>query len=128
MAEKGTQNPTTGTETDISKAQSAQQPPAQARQDTGEDRGEFETRQEAGAELTGDQAATGQADTGAAPDEGLQGETTTRQRTDIEGGSLAANETGQVESGFFGAEGEQDTSAELIEEEDEDADFRGDGE
>ena len=131
MAEKGTQNPTTGTETDISKAQAAQQPPAQAQQqqpEKGEQRGQFETGQQAGAELSGDQAATGQEQSGAGPDEGLQGDTTTQQRTDVEGGSLAGNQTGEAESGFVGAEGQQDTSAELVEDEDEDSEFKSDGE
>lgn len=123
MAEKGTQNPTTGTESDISKAQSQQQPLQQASQDLGEpgqEPGQFETGQQAGAEQTGDQAATGQAQTGAGPDEGLQRDTRTQQRTDIEGGSLASQASSEGQSGFVGAHGEQDTSSDLIEEEDED--------
>ena len=125
MAEKDTQNPTTGTESDISKAQSQQQPPDQARQqgETGERQGQFETGQQAGAEQSGDQAATGQAQAGAGPDEGLQGDTLAQQRTDVEGGTLASEETGEAESGFVGSEGQQDTSSKLV----EDQDFEKDG-
>ena len=119
MAEKGTQHPTTGTESDISKAQSQQQPPNQASQQPGE------TGRQDNEELTGDQAATGQAQTGAGPDEGLQGDTLAQQRTDIEGGSLASQASGEAGSGFVGAQGQQDSSSELIDEEDED--FAKDG-
>lgn len=122
MANEQDKNPTTGTESDISKAQSQQQPPQQARQQP--ETGPSETAGE-GAELSGDQAATGQAQTGAGPDEGLQGETTTQQRTDIEGGSLASEASGETQAGFVGAQGQQDSSGELIEEEDED--FAKDG-
>lgn len=115
MANEQDKNPTTGTEADISKAQSQQQPPQQASQPS-------ETAQE-GAELSGDQAATGQTQTGqapdAGPDEGLQGETTTQQRTDIEGASLQS-EKGEAESAFVGSKAEEDTSEELVERRDED--------
>lgn len=119
MAEKETQNPTTGTESDISKSQFQQQPPNQARQDqpTGEQRGQFESGQQSGSELSGDQAATGQAQSGA--DEGLQGDTLAQQRTDVEGSSLQS-ESGEADSGFVGSQGQQDTSSELIDEEDQD--------
>ena len=119
MAEKGTQNPTTGTETDISKAQSQQQPPNQASQqqrETGEQSGQFETGQQGQREFAQDQQA-------GAADEGLQGDTLAEQRTDIEGASLQSPETGEAESGFVGAEGEQDTSSELV----EDQEFKKDG-
>ncbi|HET9334813.1 MAG TPA: hypothetical protein VFO12_00225 [Sphingomicrobium sp.] len=128
MANEQDKNPTTGSESDISKAQSQQQPPQQSRQDLGESgqqAGQFETGQQAGSERTGDQAATGQAQSGAGPDEALQGETATQQRTDIEGGSLASDASGEAQSGFVGAQGQQDSSSELIEEEDED--FAKDG-
>lgn len=118
MAEKGTQPPTTGSESDISKAQSQQQPPNQARQqqgETGERQGQFETGQQGQRELAQDQED--------APDEGLQGDTLTQQRTDIEGASLQSPEEGEAESGFVGAEGERDTSSELV----EDQDFEKDG-
>lgn len=122
MADERNQNPTTGSESDISKAQSQQQPPNQARQQEGE-RGQqsdqFETGQQDNAELTGDQAATGQAQPGSGPDEGLQGDTLAQQRTDIEGGSLGSQEGGEAESGFVGSKGRQDSSSELVNEEDE---------
>ena len=106
MANEQDNNPTTGTESDVSKAQSQQQPPQQAKQppETGEQRGEPET---------------GQSEAGQ-PDEGLQGETATQQRTDVEGASLTSETKGEAESGFVGAEGQQDSSSELIKQEDED--------
>lgn len=126
MANEQDKNPTTGAQSDISKAQSQQQPPNQASQgqETGDQRGQFETGRRAGSEQTGDQAATGEAQTSANPDEGLQGETATQQRTDIEGGSLGSA-SGEPGSGFVGAQGQQDRSSELIQEEDED--FAKDG-
>lgn len=132
MANEQDKNPTTGTQSDISKAQSQQQPPNQASQqqsETGQQSGQFETSQQGGAPQTGDQAATGQAQSGqapgSAPDEGLQRDTLTQQRSDIEGGSLASQASGEAGSSFVGAEGQQDTSSELIEDEDED--FAQDG-
>jgi hypothetical protein len=112
------QNPTTGSESDISKAQSPQQPQGQTQREKGEQAGQFET---------GQQEQFGQDLGGAAPDEGLQGETLSQQRTDIEGASGADQERGEAESGFVGAEGQQDTSSELIEEEDEDFEKDGQG-
>lgn len=129
MANEQDKNPTTGAESDISKAQSQQQPPNQASQqqqpETGQQSGQFETAQQGGAEQTGDQAATGQAQSGSSPDQSLQSDTLTQQRTDIEGGSLGSQASGEGQSGFVGAEGQQDTSSELIEDEDED--FARDG-
>jgi hypothetical protein len=108
MANEQDNNPTTGTESDISKSQSQQQPLDRASQkETGEERGQFET----------DEEKAGQP-------EGSQGETATKQRTDIEGASLEA-EKGEAESGFVGAEGQQDTSSELVQDKDEDEDEEG---
>lgn len=111
LFEKGTmmgneqdKNPTTGQESDISKSQATRQPtdeqgkPSEFDQDT----------------------APGQ------PDEGLQGETATEQRSDIEGTSQQP-EKGEAESGFVGSQGEQDTSSELVDEDDKDL-AKGDGE
>jgi hypothetical protein len=119
MPDQDKQNPTTGSESDISKSQSQQQPPNQASQqsETGERQGQFETGQQGQSELTGDQAATGQAQ-GSSPDAGLQGDTLTQQRTDIEGGSLQPSETSEEEGGFVGSEGRQDTSSKLVEDQD----------
>ena len=119
------QNPTTGSESDISKAQSQQQPPQQAsqRSETGQQSGQFETGQQGGSELTGDQAATGQSQSGTLPDDGSQGDTLAQQRTDIEGGSLGSQQSGQAASGFVGSESDSDTSSELV----EDQDFSRDG-
>ena len=114
MPDQDKQNPTTGTESDISKAQSQQQPPSQASQqrpETGQQAGQFETGQQG-------HQQSGQDRPGAAPDESLQGETLAQQRTDIEGASRQSPEKGEAESGFVGAEGEQDTSSELVEDQD----------
>ena len=126
MPDQDKQNPTAGSETDISKAQSQQQPPNQASQgqETGAQSGQFETGSQSGAERTGDQAQTGQAQSGFGADEGLQGDTLAQQRTDIEGGSLASEASGES-GGFVGAQGQQDSSSQLIDEEDED--FAPDG-
>jgi len=99
MAEREKQDPTTAEEQDISKAQSAQQPKARA----GEQAETAEQRQPA------DQ-----------PDEGLQGETLAKQRSDIEGTSQQSKERAEEEAGFIGTEGQRDTSSELVEEEDDD--------
>lgn len=115
MANEQDKNPTTGQESDISKAQAAQQPTGQQKQ-----------QPEAG-EQTDDETPTGQAQPGAGPDEGLQGETATQQRTDVEGASLTSETKGEAESGFVGAEGQQDSSSELIKQEDEDLAKGGQG-
>jgi hypothetical protein len=98
-------NPTTE-ESDITKAQAQQQPPQQASQqpETGEQ----------------SQPAEAQGQTADQPDEGLQSETATRPRTDVEGTSLQPEEQDEAEAGFVGSKGERDTSSELVEEEDED--------
>ena len=123
MANEEKRNPATAEEADISKAQSAQQPQRQAGQqpEAGEQRGQFETGQQ------DQQAEFDQARSPGSPDEGLAGETTTQQRTDVEGGSLQSEERGEAESGFVGAKGQRDTSSELIDEEDEDEDFTPEG-
>jgi len=96
MAEREKQDPTTAEEQDISKAQSAQQPQVQA----GQQSETSEQRQAA------DQ-----------PDEGLQGETLAKLRSDIEGASQQPKERAEEEAGFIGTEGQRDTSSELIEDE-----------
>jgi hypothetical protein len=110
MDDRKDQNPSTGSESDISKSQSQRQP------STSQDR-----EQQPDAEQSGEQAATGQ-DT--ASQSGF-GETATEQRSDIEGSSLDKKPTDEGESGFVGSEGKTDTSSELIE--DEDQKFRKDG-
>lgn len=113
MAEK--LNPATAEEKDLSKAHSTQQPQGQAgpQPESGE--------QPQPAEF-------GQAETADQPDEAFQGETLAQQRTDIEGASLQPKERGEEKNGFIGTEGSTDASSELVEEEDEDEDFRPDGE
>lgn len=128
MADERNQNPTTGSESDISKSQSQQQP-NQANQQSGErgqQQGQFETGQQGNEALTGDQAATGQAQSGS-PDAGMQGDTLTRQRADVEGSSLGSQESGEGGSGFVGSQGQRDRSSELIDEEDEDFSRDGQG-
>lgn len=118
----------TGQETDITKAQSPKQPTAQAGQqpETSEQReqqpsqtGQFETAEQ------GQQPEVGESQPSGSPDEGLQGETATQQRTDIEGASLQSEEEGDVEGGFVGSQGERDTSSELVDKQDLDKDGRG---
>lgn len=121
MANDQNQNPTTGAESDISKAQSQQQPPSQARQqenERGEREGQFETGQQ-GQQGQPDDSPSG------SPDAGLQGDTLAQGRTDVEGGSMASRESGEAQSGFIGSEGQRDSSGQLIEEEEED--FARDG-
>ena len=120
MENRENQNPSTGSESDISKSQSQQQQP------TGSQGNQQQSDNQAGSEQSGDQAATGQSQ----PDQtsGAQsgfGETATQQRSDVEGSSLGQQPTGEAESGFVGSEGQADTSSELVE--DEDQDFGKDG-
>ena len=102
MANDQDRNSGTGQESDISKSQATQNPAGQQ----------------------GQQAEFGQQRSGGQADEGLQGETTTRQDTDIEGASKS-KEKGEAESGFVGSQGQQDSSSELVSDEDED--FAQDG-
>lgn len=116
----------TGQETDISKAQSQQQPQGQAGQQPakGEKQGQqfgqgeqFETSQQ------GEQAEFGQDKAAGSPDLGQQGDTLAQQRTDVEGASLGSEEEeDEAGTGFVGSKGERDKSG-LI----EDEDFKKDG-
>lgn len=137
MPDQDNQNPSTGSQSDISKSQSQQQPTGQGqdREPSGESR-QFETGSQSDSERSGDQAQTGQSQTGqsqsGSPDEGLQGDTQTQQRTDVEGagqsesGGVQSGEfSGESGSGFVGSQGQQDSSSELVDEEDED--FARDG-
>ncbi len=119
MANEQGNNPTTGTQSDISKSQSQQQPNNEQRQqpETGE-QNQFETGQQG-------QQQFGQDTAGGSPDEGLQGDTTTQQRTDIEGSSISSGQGGAAGSGFVGSQGQQDSSNQLVQEDDED--FASDG-
>ena len=103
MASEQDKKPTTGQESDISKSQATQQPTDQQDRQP-----EFDQDKSSGQ-----------------PDEGLQGETATQQRTDIEGTSQSP-EKGEVESGFVGSQGDQDNSSELVED-DEDLTKGGQG-
>ena len=127
MANEQNRNP--GSEqSDISKSQSQQQPLGQSGQqpESGQQSGQFETGQEGREEFSSDQSATGQSQSGS-PDLGTQGDTLTQQRTDVEGGSLGESESDEAESGFVGSQGQQDTSSELIDEEDEEFGRDGQG-
>jgi hypothetical protein len=101
MADEQKQNPANEQETDVSKAQATQQPTGQQTES-----GEQRQPAEFGQDRSEDQA-----------DEGLQGETATRQDTDIEGTSQAP-EKGEPESGFVGSQSDADGSGELVEDED----------
>ena len=123
MENRESQNPSTGRESDISKSQSQQQPS-----------GSENRQQQPDAEQSGDQAATGQQQSGQSgqPNTGQDtasqsgfGETATQQRNDVDGSSIDRQPTGEAESGFVGSEGQSDSSSELVE--DEDQQFRKDG-
>ena len=127
MADQDNQNPTTGSQSDISKSQSQQQP-SQASKDEkfGEQSGQsgqFQDGQQRNEELSGDQAATGQSQSPSGSEQGFESDTLTQQRSDIEGASLKSPESGEAESGFVGSEGQQDSSSELV----EDEEFKKDG-
>ncbi len=119
----------TGQETDISKAQSQQQPQGQAGQqpEKGEKQGQqfgqgeqFETRQQ------GQQSELGQDKAAGSPDLGQQGDTLAQQRTDIEGASLRSEEEeDEAGTGFVGSKGERDSSSGLVEEQKFDKDGQG---
>lgn len=118
MANEQERNP--GSEqSDISKSQSQQQPQGQSDQqrDKGE-AGQFETGQDGRQEFAQNQSGS--------PDEGTQGDTLAQQRTDVEGATSGTPESGEAESGFVGSKGEQDSSSELVDEEDDQR--RSDGE
>ena len=119
MANEQDKNPSTGTESDISKSQSQQQPQGQAGQqsESRERSGQFETGQQGREEFAQDQSAS--------PDEGQQGETLAQQRTDVEGASRGTPESGEAESGFVGSEGKKDTSSELVEDQEFDKGGQG---
>lgn len=102
MANEQDKNPT-GQDADISKSQASQQTTGQDRQP----------------EMDQDKSS-GQ------PDDGQQGETATQQRSDLEGIS-GQPEHGEAESGFVGSKGQQDSSGELVSDDDADEDFAKDG-
>ena len=113
MENRENQNPSTGSESDISKSQSQQQPPSQAGQQSPQGEGQFDPANND----QSDDASTGRAGFG---------ETATDQRSDVEGSSLGKQDpTQRQQGGFVGSEGTTDTSNELIE--DEDQQFRKDG-
>jgi len=124
MANEQDRNSTSGQDSDISKSQATQQPTGQqGSQSSAEQLGG-----QADSEQTGDEAATGQAQGGFSPDEGLQGDTMTQQRSDIEGGSQSGlGGSDQSGGGFVGSQSQQDTSSELVSEEDEDFSRDGQG-
>ena len=118
MENRENRNPT-GQESDISKAQAQQQPAAQAQQQPAGQAGqqsEMGQQREPQSEFGQDQSA--------GSDQGLQGDTLSQQRTDIEGASQQSPASGEAESGFVGSEGQADTSSELVEDEE---DFGKDG-
>lgn len=126
MNERNDQNPTTGQQSDISKSQSTQQPSGQRTEESGENR-RPESGSEGGQTSTGESA--GYADSeqrgyGNAGSGSEQGDTLSKQRSDIEGSSLGSQPTGtgssgtsSSEPGFVGSEGNADTSNKLVEDE-----------
>lgn len=114
MENRENKNPSTGSESDISKSQSGQQP------STSQDRQQSTSQDQSGSQ----NEASSQPDQPGGAQSGF-GETATQQRSDVEGSSLDKKPTDQAESGFVGSEGKTDTSSELVE--DEDQDFSKDG-
>ncbi len=103
MADERNQDPNAKSESDISKSQFSQQPAQPDRQqpETGEQR-KTEFAQDKSPEF----------------DEATQTDTLAKQRSDVEGASLQSPEKGEAESGFVGSEGQQDSSSELVEDQD----------
>ena len=121
------QNPPTNQDTDLSKAQNEQQPFGQqsASESTPQQQPpEGQSQQQPPEFQSQQQVPEGQADYGNAG----QSDTTTQQRSDIEGGTSTGQATDiEGSSTFVGAQGDSDTSSELIEDENA-KDRRGDGE
>lgn len=113
MENRDKQNPSTGSESDISKAQSQQQPPTSEGREKDKTGTEFQDN----ATVQPDQPGGGQAGFG---------ETETQQRSDVEGSSLDKKPTDEAES-FVGSEGKSDTSSELVEDEDKDDQYVPEG-
>lgn len=114
------QDPPTDEQTDLTKAQNPQQPAGQ------QDQSEFAQSQQP-PETQSRQPPEGQADYGSAGETAGQSDTTTQQRSDIEGGTATGQATdGEDSSQFVGSKGATDTSSELIED-DESTDFAKDG-
>ena len=112
MENRENKNPSTGSESDISKSQAQQPPPTS--QDRGKDQPASQSQDNASSRP--DQPSSSQSGFG---------ETATQQRSDIEGSSLGKEPTSEAESGFVGSEGKTDTSSKLVE--DEEQKFRKDG-
>lgn len=113
MEDRDKQNPSTGSESDISKSQSQQQPPTSENREKDKTGSEFQDN----ATVQPDQPGSAQAGFG---------ETETQQRSDVEGSSLDKRPTDEGE-GFVGSEGKTDTSSELVEDEDKDDQFAPEG-
>jgi hypothetical protein len=60
---------------------------------------------------------TGQNQSDDQPDKGQQGETATRQRSDVEGAALSG-QADKAEDGFVGSQSDADSSSELVEDQD----------
>lgn len=120
MENRENKNPTTGSESDISKSQQNQQPAASHsdRQPQEGERNQTEFGQS-------QQSPAGQSDQSSTAQSGF-GETATQQRSDVEGSSLGQQPRTEAESGFVGSQGSQDSSSELVNKEDEQS-FRKDG-
>ena len=117
MENRENKNPSTGSESDISKSQAQQQPP------TSQDRQPSKGQGQSGSEQSQDNASS-RPDQPGSSQSGF-GETATQQRSDVEGSSLGKEPTSEAESGFVGSEGKTDTSSKLVE--DEEQKFRKDG-
>ena len=123
------QTPPAAQDTDLSKAQNQQQPAGQQNQaELGQSQQPPQSGQQTQSEFGQSQEQpSGQADYGSAGDLVGQSDTTTQQRSDIEGGTSTGQATDvEGSSTFVGAKGATDTSSELIED-DESSDSANDG-
>ena len=123
MENRDKQNKASDQETDLSKAQNQQQPQSSQQSQQG---GQSQQQPEGQSQ----QQPTNQADYGSAG--AGQSDTATEQRGDIEGGTSTSEATDiEGSSQFVGSKGADDTSSDLIDDEDQ-SDFakdrRGDGE
>ncbi len=113
MDHREDKNQSTSQQTDLSKAQNQQQPQGQQEQPSGQQNQSQEQPQ-------------GQSDYGSAGQNAGQSDSTSQQRSDIEGGTSTGQASNEGSSQFVGSKGNSDTSSELIED-DESSDFAKDG-
>jgi len=132
MENRDDKNQSTSQQSDLSKAQNQQQP--QGQQNQQQPQGQSQQQQPQGQQnqqqpqgQSQQQQPQGQADYGSAGQSAGQSDSTTQQRTDIEGGT-STGQASDIEgsSQFVGSKSASDTSGEFIEDDDS-SDFAKDG-